>query len=36
MSFRSVVGWRQQDADREVTQTDTNVQLQKDFRDGKD
>ena len=31
-----VVGWRPQDADSEVTQTDTNVQLQKDFRDGKD
>ena len=31
-----VVGWRPQDADREVTQTDTNVQLQKDFQDGKD
>ena len=31
-----VVGWRPQDADSEVTQTDTNVQLQKDFQDGKD
>jgi hypothetical protein len=31
-----VVGWRPQDAEREVTQTDTDVQLQKDFREGKD
>jgi hypothetical protein len=31
-----VVGWRPQDAEREVTQTDTEVQLQKDFRDGKE
>jgi hypothetical protein len=31
-----VVGWRPQDAEREVTQTDTEIQLQKDFRDGKD
>jgi hypothetical protein len=31
-----VVGWRPQDAEREVTQTDTNVQLQKEFREGKD
>jgi hypothetical protein len=31
-----LVGWRPQDADREVIQTDTEVQLQKDFREGKD
>lgn len=31
-----VVGWRPQDTAREVTQTDTEVQLQKDFREGKD
>ena len=29
-----VVGWRPQDAEREVTQTDT--ELQKDYREGKD
>ena len=29
-----VVGWRPQDADREVTQTDT--ERQKEYRDGKD
>jgi hypothetical protein len=29
-----VIGWRPQDAAREVTQTDT--ELQKDYRDGKD
>ena len=29
-----VVGWRPQDADREVTQTDT--ELQKDYREGRD
>ena len=31
-----VVGWRPQDAEREITQTDTEIQLQRDFRDGKD
>jgi hypothetical protein len=30
-----VVGWRPQDADHEVTQTDTDTQLQKDFREDK-
>jgi hypothetical protein len=31
-----VVGWRPQDADLEITQIDTEVQLQKDFQEGKD
>jgi hypothetical protein len=31
-----VVAWRPQDADLEITQIDTEVQLQKDFQDGKD
>ena len=31
-----VVGWRPQDAELEITQIDTEVQLQKDFQEGKD
>ncbi len=31
-----VVGWRPQDADREVTQTDTDIERQKQYREGKD
>ena len=31
-----LVGWRPQDAEREVTQTDTEIQLQKDYREGKE
>jgi hypothetical protein len=31
-----VVGWRPQDAEREVTQTDTETELQKNYREGKD
>jgi hypothetical protein len=31
-----VVGWRPQDADREVTQSSTDTELQKSYREGKD
>jgi hypothetical protein len=31
-----VVGWRPQDANREVTQTDTGEELQREYREGKD
>ena len=31
-----VVGWRPQDKDREVTQTSTETELQKAYREGKD
>jgi hypothetical protein len=31
-----VVGWRPQDADREVTQTDTDVALQRDYQDNRE
>jgi hypothetical protein len=31
-----VVGWRPQDADLEVTQTNTDDQLQKEYREGKE
>jgi hypothetical protein len=31
-----VVGWRHQDAEREITQTDNGVKLQKDYREGRD
>jgi hypothetical protein len=31
-----LVGWRPQDAEREITQTDTDIQLQKEFLEGKD
>jgi hypothetical protein len=31
-----VVGWRPQDAELEITQIDTEVQLQKDFQEDKD
>ena len=31
-----VIGWRPQDAELEITQIDTEVQLQKDFQEGKD
>jgi hypothetical protein len=31
-----VVGWQPQDVDREVTQTDTEVERQKTYREGKD
>ena len=35
-SFSFVVGWHPQDADRELTQTDTGVELQKHFQEEKD
>jgi len=31
-----VAGWTPQDADREVIQTDTGAELQKEYREGKD
>jgi hypothetical protein len=31
-----VVGWHPQDADREVTQTDTDVELQKHYQEDRD
>jgi hypothetical protein len=31
-----VVGWRPQDVELEVTQTHTDIELQKDYREGKD
>jgi hypothetical protein len=35
-SHSTLVGWHPQDADREVTQTDTGVELQKNYREEKD
>jgi hypothetical protein len=32
----SVVAWRPQDVELEVTQTHTDIELQKDYREGKD